>query len=81
VRSFRAVADLDPGGGSSAHRSVVMSKPSRTDSMVSFLTLALVGGYIAVELLYFAHSGSMAAGLPIGLGLVWLCSDVLAPSE
>jgi hypothetical protein len=41
----------------------------------------LVGGYIAVELLYFAHSVSMAAGLPIGLGLVWLFSDVLAPSE
>jgi hypothetical protein len=56
-----------------------MSKTSRTDSIVSFLTLALVGGYIAVELLY--HSVSMAAGLPIGLGLVWLCSDVLAPSE
>jgi hypothetical protein len=53
-----------------------MSKPSRTDSMASFLNLTLVGAYIAIELLYFAHSVPMAAGLPIGLGLVWLCSDV-----
>jgi hypothetical protein len=58
-----------------------MSKASRTTSLVSFPTLTLVGGYIAVELPYFAHSISMAAGLPIGLGLLWLCSDFLAPSE
>ena len=58
-----------------------MSKPGRTNSLAFFLSLSLVGGYITVELLYFAHSVSMAAGLPIGLGLVWLCSDVLASSE
>jgi hypothetical protein len=49
-----------------------MSKPSRTTSLASFLTLTLVGGYIAVELLYFAHSGSrlsMAAGLRSGSDL------------
>jgi hypothetical protein len=77
---MRAVADLNPAAAL-PRRSVSMSKPSRTDSLVSFLTLTLVGGYIAVEMLYFAHSVSMAAGLPIGLGLVWLFSGVLAPSE
>jgi hypothetical protein len=45
----------------------------------------LIGIYMAIEVLRFARQSggwlSMAAGLPIGLGLVWLCSDGLAPSE
>jgi hypothetical protein len=80
VRSFIAVADLNPAAAL-PRWSVTMWKPSRKTSLASFLTLTLVGGYIAVELLYFAHLVSMAAGLPIGLGLIWLCSDVLAPSD
>jgi len=60
-----------------------MPKLRRTTSLVSALTLTLVGCYIAIDLLFFARQSAswlqMAAGLPIGLGLVWLCADGLAP--
>jgi hypothetical protein len=62
-----------------------MSKLRRTTSLASALTLLLVGIYIAINVLFFARQSEgwlvMAAGLPIGLGLVWLCSDGLAPAE
>jgi hypothetical protein len=62
-----------------------MSKTRRATSLLSALTLTLVGLYIAIDVFFFAHrSGgwlSMAAGLPIGLGIVWLCSDGLAPAD
>ena len=57
----------------------------RDDYFMSATTLTLVAGYIAVDLAFFASSDAgwllMAAGLPIGLGAVWICSDFLAPSE
>jgi hypothetical protein len=62
-----------------------MSKTRRATSLLSALTLTLVGIYMAIDVLFFARHGggllSMTAGLPIGLGFVWLCSDGLAPSE
>jgi len=62
-----------------------MSKTCRATSLVSALTLTLIGNYMAIDVLFFARQGggwlSMTAGLPIGLGLVWLRSDGLAPSE
>jgi hypothetical protein len=52
---------------------------------LSALTLTLVGIYMAIDVVFFARQSggwlSMTAGLPIGLGLVWLCSDGLVPSE
>jgi hypothetical protein len=62
-----------------------MSKIRRATSLLSPLTLTLIGIYMAIDVLLFARQSggwlSMAAGLPIDLGLVWLCSDGLAPSE
>jgi hypothetical protein len=62
-----------------------VSKTRRATSLLSALTLTLIGIYMAIDVLFFARRGgrwlSMTAGLPIGLGLVWLCSDGLAPSE
>jgi hypothetical protein len=60
-----------------------MSKIRRATSLLFALTL--IGIYMVIDVLFFARQSggwlSMAAGLPIGLGLVWLCSDGLAPSE
>jgi hypothetical protein len=62
-----------------------MSKTRRATSLLSALPLTLIGIYMAIDVLFFARQDggclSMAAGLPIGLGLVWLCSGGLAPSE
>jgi hypothetical protein len=62
-----------------------MSKIRRATSLLSALTLTLIGIDMAIDVLLFARQSggwlSMAADLPIGLGLVWLCSDGLAPSE
>jgi hypothetical protein len=62
-----------------------MSKTCRATSLLSALTLTLIGNYMAIDVLFFARQSggwlSMTAGLPIGLGLVWLRSDGLAPSE
>jgi hypothetical protein len=62
-----------------------MSKTRRATSVLSAPTLTLVGVYMAIDVLFFARQSggwlSMTAGLPVGLGLVWLCSDGLAPSE
>jgi hypothetical protein len=61
-----------------------MSKIRRATSLLSALTLALIGIYMAIDVLLFARQSggwlSMAAGLPIGVGLVWLCSDETFPA-
>jgi hypothetical protein len=62
-----------------------MSKIRRATGLLSAMTLTLIGIYMVIDVLFFARQSggwlSMAADLPIGLGLVWLCSDGLAPTE
>jgi len=47
-----------------------MSKTCRATSLLSALTLTLIGNYMAIDVLFFARQGggwlSMTAGLPMG---------------